>query len=286
MKLTNKKTLIGYTIIALRNSNSHDYTEGEPIVVEREMRKGSEREGYNYVNLRCRRLDGSLGNNIDLRDIRIISGPLERPTAVDDHAPKKVLKGKRDFKKDAFRAIPTISLEDSKIYLSSALRSVLEITTHSRVAFALEPTEGEWFLYKVTNDDGVLVDKKGYVDAPSDQVELNDFFEEETLTVNTKGEYDSDNPDILFYKISKTREDKQSLYFSKTFHKPRRRQQVDKVEREEPVEGLTDFSIPAGKLGVEIETSRATLRDLHKSMEEAISNKYQVIKDPMRAQKQ
>lgn len=125
---------------------------------------------------------------------------IDQLSSLEEEVPLK-LKGKRVLEKDEYGSDLCVVLRESTIYLSAALRATLQLKTNDRIAFALEETTNQWFLYIVNNEDGFIIDKKGSIDSEIDRNELLAALKTEVLYIDSKGEYYTDNPDIIFYRL-------------------------------------------------------------------------------------
>jgi hypothetical protein len=146
---------------------------------------------------------------------------------------------KKELKKDKYGSECILEIiDDNTVYLSEALRSVLNLGKNN-VGFASD--EDAYYLY-VENDqeEGYKVDAKGIIEIPAYLLELKTSFGFDTnkLYVNPQAQTSSDEPGYNFFKISKESYLNQHLpwntvksFYTYTVDKP---SQVEPINEEEP----------------------------------------------------
>lgn len=146
---------------------------------------------------------------------------------------------KKELKKDKYGSECVLEIiDDNTVYLSEALRSVLNLGKNN-VGFASD--EDTYYLY-VENDqeEGYKVDAKGIIEIPAYLLELKTSFGFDTnkLYVNPQAQTSSDEPGYNFFKISKESYLNQHLpwntvksSYTYTVDKP---SQVEPINEEEP----------------------------------------------------
>jgi hypothetical protein len=145
---------------------------------------------------------------------------------------------KKELKKDKYGSECILEIiDDNTVYLSEALRSVLNLGKNN-IGFASD--EDTYYLY-VENDqeEGYKVDAKGIIEIPAYLLELKTSFGFDTnkLYVNPQAQTSSDEPGYNFFKISKESYVNQDLpwntaksSYTYTVNKP---SQVEKLEENE-----------------------------------------------------
>jgi hypothetical protein len=146
---------------------------------------------------------------------------------------------KKELKKDKYGSECILEIiDDNIVYLSEALRSVLNLGKNN-IGFASD--EDTYYLY-VENDqeEGYKVDAKGIIEIPAYLLELKISFGFDTnkLYVNPQAQTSSDEPGYNFFKISKESYVNQDLpwntaksSYTYTVNKP---SQVEPINEEEP----------------------------------------------------
>jgi hypothetical protein len=142
---------------------------------------------------------------------------------------------KKELKKDKYGSECILEIiDDNTVYLSEALRSVLNLGKNN-IGFASD--EDTYYLY-VENDqeEGYKVDAKGIIEIPAYLLELKTSFGFDTnkLYVNPQAQTSSEEPGYNFFKISKESYVNQDLpwntaksSYTYTVNKP---SQVEKLE--------------------------------------------------------
>jgi hypothetical protein len=146
---------------------------------------------------------------------------------------------KKELKKDKYGSECILEIiDDNTVYLSEALRSVLNLGKNN-IGFASD--EDTYYLY-VENDqeEGYKVDAKGIIEIPAYLLELKTSFGFDTnkLYVNPQAQTSSDEPGYNFFKITKDSYLNQHLpwntvksSYTYTVDKP---SQVEPINEEEP----------------------------------------------------
>ena len=167
---------------------------------------------------------------------QLIKPPLKKQTKSEQTIKKLP---KKELNKDKYGSECVLEIiDDNTVYLSEALRSVLNLGKNN-VGFASD--ENTYYLY-VENDqeEGYKVDAKGIIEIPAYLLELKTSFGFDTnkLYVNPQAQTSSDEPGYNFFKISKESYLNQHLpwntvksSYTYTVDKP---SQVEPINEEEP----------------------------------------------------
>lgn len=116
----------------------------------------------------------------------------------------EIIPSKSIDKDENFNFAPVIELSSSneeELYLSSGLRSILDLNVGDKVMFAFNDKEDFYYVFKSTDESAYELSENFTVKCPAEYLRLAERYKSHCLSVSINVTIDEEYPEVKFFKI-------------------------------------------------------------------------------------